>query len=332
MITRRLMHFGVLAAIGCTTGCGGGGGATRAPVRYVSAAQFVPDEPPPVVVPTSVLVSEQRLEPGALPPNPRLPKPREAVEEDNKAAYEVVDAANHAAAQGPKSSGYYNAIQEFVFEPGSLYQIYSAPTRVTDIALQPGERIEGQVVIGDLVRWIVGVSKVATSAGEQQHVYLKPTRPGLETNLTINTSLRTYFCEIHSYKETYMVSVKWRYPQDEIARMVQSSQQQYEQNKSTTSIGASPADLNFRYARTILAGPARWAPTQVFDDGKKTYIHFPRDVTSGEVPVLFVVHGDQVQLVNYRAKRDTYIVDRLFDVAELRVGTNQQEIVRLERM
>lgn len=301
------------------------------PVRYAVAAQRIEEEPP--AAPPSVLVSEQRLQPGALPVSTLQKRPTDGeAAPESKAAYDVVDAANRAAAQGPDASAYYNAIQEYVYSPGTLYQIYGAPTRVTDIALQPGERIEGQVVIGDLVRWVIGVGK-SPSAGElqQQHVYIKPTRPGLHTNLIINTSLRSYFCEIHSYRESYMVAVKWRYPQDEIAQMVASAERQHEGAKSAATI-SNPADLNFRYSRTVVEGPARWAPTQVFDDGKKTYIHFPKDVTSGEVPVLFVMHNDETQLVNYRAKRDTYIVDRLFDVAELRVGAKSQEVVRIERI
>jgi type IV secretion system protein VirB9 len=301
------------------------------PVRYAVEAQRVEVEPPSL--PPTVLVSEQRLEPGALPPSSMLQKRPTDVEPvaDAKAAYEVVDAANRAAAQGPEASAYYNAIQEYGFTPGTLYQIYSAPTRVTDVVLQAGEHVEGHVVIGDMVRWVIGVTKPPSNPSDQQHVYIKPTRAGLSTNLIINTNRRSYFAEIHSYRESYMVAVKWRYPQDEIAQMVTSAEEQHEAAKSTTRVG-NPADLNFHYARTILAGPARWAPTQVFDDGKKTYIHFPIDVTSGEVPVLFVMRGDEAQLVNYRAKRNTYIVDRVFDAAELRVGTKDQEIVRIERI
>ena len=35
--------------------------------------------------------------------------------------------------------------------------------------------------------------------------------------------------------------------------------------------------------------------------------------------------------MNYRVKNDTYIVDRLFETAELRLGQKDQEIVRIVR-
>lgn len=34
-----------------------------------------------------------------------------------------------------------NAVQVYPFADGALYQLYAAPERVTDIALQPGEKL-----------------------------------------------------------------------------------------------------------------------------------------------------------------------------------------------
>ena len=51
-----------------------------------------------------------------------------------------------------------------------------------------------------------------------------------------------------------------------------------------------------------------------------------------EAPALFVLSStDETQLVNYRVKNDYYIVDRLVDHIELRVGQKDQEIVRITR-
>ena len=56
-------------------------------------------------------------------------------------------------------------------------------------------------------------------------------------------------------------------------------------------------------------------------------------VAVGEAPPLFVIgpSGD-AELVNYRVRGRFYIIDRLFDVAELRLGTKKQQIVRIERV
>jgi type IV secretion system protein VirB9 len=73
-------------------------------------------------------------------------------------------------------------------------------------------------------------------------------------------------------------------------------------------------------------------PKEVFDDGQKTYINFPESIGTTEAPPLFIRNGDsEADLVNYRVKGHFYIVDRLFDHAELRVGKDPQTIVVISR-
>jgi len=70
----------------------------------------------------------------------------------------------------------------------------------------------------------------------------------------------------------------------------------------------------------------------VFDDGQKTFIQFPDALTTSEAPALFITSREgTTQLVNYRVKGTYYIVDRLFDRAELRVGEKHPAVVRLTR-
>ena len=53
---------------------------------------------------------------------------------------------------------------------------------------------------------------------------------------------------------------------------------------------------------------------------------------ASEAPPLFVVGQDgQAQLVNYRYLNGYYVVDRLIDVAELRLGEKRQTVVRITR-
>jgi type IV secretion system protein TrbG len=62
------------------------------------------------------------------------------------------------------------------------------------------------------------------------------------------------------------------------------------------------------------------------------YIQFPAGIAQGELPPLFVIgaQGDG-QLVNYRFRTPYYIVDRMFGAAELRLGTERTQIVRIQR-
>lgn len=239
--------------------------------------------------------------------------------------------ANEAARMQPVRNGFINAVQVYPFSPGTLYQVYAAPGQVTDIALQPGEQLvgSGPVAAGDTVRWIVGDTESGAGDRRQVHILVKPTRPDLQTNLVINTNLRTYHMELRSTEKTYMASVSWQYPQDQLIALRRQNARAAEVQPVATGIDISK--LNFRYR--IEGDSAPWRPLRAFDDGSKVYIEFPSGIGQGEMPPLFVIGtaGDS-ELVNYRARQNYYVVDRLFAAAELRLGDkNSAKRVRIVR-
>ena len=78
-------------------------------------------------------------------------------------------------------------------------------------------------------------------------------------------------------------------------------------------------------------GPS-WRPLRAFDDGRQTFIEFPVTIGVDEAPPLFLIGTDgAAELVNYRMRGRFYVVDRIFDVAELRLGTRKQQVVRITR-
>jgi type IV secretion system protein VirB9 len=160
---------------------------------------------------------------------------------------------------------------------------------------------------------------------------LKPTRPELETNLAINTDRRSYLLELHSYADTYMAAIVWHYPEDELARLQAQASGLADQQKNAAPVVGIDA-LNFGYTIQVVKGAPVWTPVQVFDDGRRTFVRFPSAMVLREAPALFVLRDSETQLVNYRVKNDTYVIDRLIDAAELRVGQKDQEIVRIVRM
>ncbi|MFT4003844.1 MAG: P-type conjugative transfer protein TrbG [Rhizobium sp.] len=232
--------------------------------------------------------------------------------------------ANEAARMQPVRNGFINAVQVYPFAIGALYQVYAAPGQVTDIALQPGEQLvgSGPVAAGDTVRWIVGDTVSGAGSSQQVHILVKPTRPDLQTNLVINTNLRTYHMELRSTEKTYMASVSWQYPQDQlIALRRQNAEAAVTQPVAS---GVDISKLNFRYR--IEGDSAPWRPLRAFDDGAKVYIEFPSGIAQGEMPPLFVVGpSGGSELVNYRARQNYYVVDRLFAAAELRLGDKDSE-------
>jgi type IV secretion system protein VirB9 len=288
-------------------------------------AVLLPDPPKPVdliQVPTPLPLPGQ-LEPvpaGHISPQ-ELPDPTARVA-----------AANAAARMQPIRDDYINAIQVYPFTEGALYEVYAAPEEITDIALQPGEQLvgSGPVAAGDTVRWIIGDTTSGTGASVQVHILVKPTRPDLTTNLIINTDRRTYHLELRSTAATYMASISWNYPEDQLIAIRQQNDQANQAAPIATGVDVSA--LNFRYQ--IEGDNPPWRPLRAFDDGRQVFIEFPSGIGQGDMPPLFVIgpSGKTTDLVNYRVRGADMIVDTLFAEAELQMGDgSSQQRVRIVR-
>jgi type IV secretion system protein VirB9 len=285
------------------------------------AAKREAEEKPPVKI---VEVPKPLPLPGQLKP---VPEKKERPKDDKQPKERVAE-ANALAKIDPVKDGYINAIQVYPYTKGALYQLYAAPNQVTDIALEPAEKLVS-VSAGDTVRWVVGDTTSGEGKGAQVHILVKPIGPELETNLVIATDRRTYHLEMRSSDKTYMASVSWTYPADELIAL---KKQRVEADVAGTTVadtGVNIEQIKFRYR---IEGDAPWKPRQVFDDGAKVYILFPSGLAQSEAPPLFVIGPDaKPALVNYRVRGTTYIVDRLFAAAELRLGTAPQQVVRIVR-
>lgn len=233
--------------------------------------------------------------------------------------------ANVAARVEPRRDGYYNAIQVFPYSEGALYQIYATPGQITDIALEPGESLTGAgpIAAGDTTRWIIGDTQSGSGQDQRVHILIKPTRPDISTNLVINTDQRTYLLELRASEDAYMPSVAWSYPQ---------LRTQTQTPAVTSPTIPSAGQPHYRYGLQIKGDTPPWRPQTVFDDGRRVYVVFPRGIVQGEMPPLFVIAADgEAQLVNTRVAGNILIVDHLFAAAELRLGGEDQQMVRIVR-
>ncbi len=247
---------------------------------------------------------------------------------ESRSPSERVTVANIAARMEPVKDGYINAIQVYPYTKGALYQLYAAVNQVTDVALEAGEKLVS-VSAGDTVRWVVGDTTSGEGKDAQVHILVKPVGADLETNLVIATDRRTYHLEMRSSEKTYMASVSWTYPTAELVSLRKQRDEAAVSLAPIADSGVNIDQLRFRYR---IEGDAPWKPRQVFDDGAKVYIQFPSGLAQSEAPPLFVIGPDgKSALVNYRVRGTTYIVDRLFAAAELRLGTAPQRVVRIMR-
>ncbi len=279
----------------------------------VKPPQTASDSDVPPLPTTPAVVVDERPRPLHTPPawTPSHGGPANARQPTAR-----IENANAAARVEPRREVY-------PYSEGALYQVYAAPGQITNLALEPGERLTGTgpIAAGDTARWIIGDTTSGAGDTAQVHVLVKPTRPDISTNLVINTDRRTYLVELRSGETPYMPSIAWSYPRS--------------RTTPTPAVPATPiippaAQRNYRYALGGDRPP--WRPVAVYDDRRRVYVEFPRGIVQGEMPPLFVIGPDgEPELVNSRVHGNILIVDRLFAAAELRLGAEDQQRVRIIR-
>jgi P-type conjugative transfer protein TrbG len=233
---------------------------------------------------------------------------------------ETLASANESSRQRPSRESFEAARQVYAYAPGAIYELYASPNYVSTILLEAGETLNS-IAAGDTSRWMVTQAEAETERAGRTIVLVKPQSAGLRTNIVLITDRRTYLIEaISQVGSAYSAQMAWSYPAADEA-----------------SHAATPLDgLNFNYRiRTLRGRTPAWAPERVFDDGRRTWIEFSPEVASADLAPLFIVTGEGAELVNYRVLSTSggqrYMVDRVFDVGELRLGVRAPIIVRIER-
>ena len=302
-----LALFFLLALSGCTT--------FKPPqISYDDDVPPSPDLPAP---------ADDHARPLHVPPAWTPARGGNKGEAEAKDPTDRIEIANDVARVQPRRAGYFNAVQIFPYSPGALYQIYASPGQITDIELEPGEQLTGSgpLAAGDTVRWIVVDTESGNGDTRRVHVMVKPTRPAIETNLVVNTDRRTYLIELRSREKAYMPSVAWFYPENRSGH-----------SKPLPPTPFIPEVEQRRYRYMIEGDNPPWRPVNAYDDGRKVYIEFSPGIGQGEMPPLFVIGQDgKPELVNYRVYGNVLIADRLFAAAELRLGADKQQRVRIVR-
>ena len=235
--------------------------------------------------------------------------------------------ANQAARAPSRADGFVGGVQVFAWSPGRVFEIWTAPLRVTTLTLGEGETLVSKAA-GDTVRWQIG--EVASGAGSARrtHVLIKPLERGLETNLVLTTNRRVYLLDLRSgAADAFNAAVAW----DDAGQAGKVAEPETPARVDQVATPQGPLDA--RYRIEPLGRRARWTPTSVFNDGRRTFIAFSTDLQVDEAPVLFVVAPDgEAQIVNYRQQGGLFVVDRLFDRAELRLGDRRPQVVRIRRL
>ena len=245
----------------------------------------------------------------------------------------AIRAANAEALAPSRADGFVNAAQVFGYEPGRVYEVWTAPMRITALSLEPGEKIISKAA-GDTERWMIGDTTSGESETVQTHLLIKPYRAGLATNMVVTTNRRVYLLALKASgeSEAFNAAVSWTHP------LPQAPTSQVAVGPAATDPKpATPAPILKAHgpeAYRIRTGwrKPEWTPVSVHDDGRQTFITFPETLATTEAPPLFVMNEKgEAQLTNWRKQGNFYVVGRLFQKAELRLGGERPQIVKIER-
>jgi type IV secretion system protein VirB9 len=210
-----------------------------------------------------------------------------------------------------------------------IVRVTTRPHFTTLILLPAQERIL-DFVIGDKDAWVL--------EGTQNFAYLKPTKPGLETNVNLITAagnIYTFYCvSAESAQPDLKIIVE---PTDDkllsavggAPRLVPSADVEQLREAAALEVKAAQEQSNrFRseYAVRTLKFDYKFEENKkpfnlsaIYHDDRFTYIHS----SATEKPTLYEVKDGQPTLINFTLQDGVYVVDHIVDKGYLAIGKHK---------
>jgi len=198
------------------------------------------------------------------------------------AALTALAAAPSAAQVRPKPGTGDPRIQTIDYAADQVVLLQGTPGYQITIELSPDEQVEN-IAIGDSGAWQASANR------RGDHLFVKAIQPGVATNMTVLTNVRTYTFELASSGSPSDVAytVKFRYPPAPAA---------------PEAVPGAGAEGRYR-----LAGSAALRPSEISDDGTHTYIRWPRERA---LPAVYALtETGKETLVNGMMRDDVFVID-----------------------
>ena len=257
--------------------------------------------------------------------------------EDKKVLDALSKANSHKGAKGKVSRAQVSDATSVRFVYGaSRPNLVCSLLHVCDIALEPNETVV-DLKVGDSTRWIIERTASGSAQGMIEHIIVKPTDIGLQSNLRIYTDKRTYYLDLSSSDKEFMPQISFIYPEQALQNFAQIKSDIMNKLKTRTIATNSDQDpvlidnLDFSYR---YSGDESLYPIRTFNDGKKTYLQMPPKLMNSTLPALVVVNGthlfseDDIAVTNYRIKDNKFIIDGLPEHIRLMSGNQDNGVAK----
>jgi type IV secretion system protein VirB9 len=200
-----------------------------------------------------------------------------------------------------------------------------APFQDVDLTLQPGEQIDG-FALGDDERFLAAPMTSGDPASPTPHAILKCKIPSVQTSGAIYTSAHIYRVHLRCREKTSLDSISYYYPDAVLAEMHAADAAPTTPPQEADPIAPTVDQSRQNYAYKI-DGPANlpWKPTKAWDDGTRVWVQLP-NTTSPIAPAVF---GDNGAALNFRLRNQFFVIDSLFNRAQLVSGNDKVTISRV---
>lgn len=213
----------------------------------------------------------------------------------------------------PKGTAYDKRIQYVNYNPDNVVVIRSKIGRAVMVQLAEDERLTGEskaIAAGNTGAWKLTVSG--------NNIVFKPQTTSAETNLLISTNKRTYAFDLRmagkKHSPTYIL--RFRYP-DEISKQRQEAENKRREARTLDDLHPDK-NIGNRNVDYWGVGAKALAPSEMWDDGRFTYLKFD---TSREMPTVFKVAADGTEsTVNSHVENDTVVIHGTSALYHLRLG------------
>jgi type IV secretion system protein VirB9 len=217
----------------------------------------------------------------------------------------LLAAAPLAAQVRPKPGAGDPRIQSIDYAPEQVVQLQGATGFEITVELSPDEQVEN-VAVGDSSAWQV------TANHRGDHLFVKAIQAGVTSNMTVVTNVRLYNFELvplSGASGDMAYTVRFRYP------------------STGANAIADDAPSAAGEGRYRLGGDKALRPSEISDDGRHTYIRWPRDRA---LPAVYAVSDSgRETLVNAMMRDDVFVVDSVSQKLVFRIDKSAATATRV---
>ncbi len=211
------------------------------------------------------------------------------------------------------------------YNASQIVNILTAPGYTTHIEFEKGETLELPPAFGDSLQW--------EQESQGNHLFIKPDKPGITTNMTVVTNKRSYHFQLTASPEG---GIYYQYVQFKYLKSVKSDQRATitddvgadERKQTETKMpDISSADIT-TMATYSISGDAPFRPEFVVSNGKFTYFKFPLNIR--EFPIIYVKEAGEFRVVNqtYKPESGFLTVSKVAESYVLSLDNQKVEVTK----